>query len=306
MQKTERLWNLRWEWRQLQLLEQKWDKECAAAKTALQSAAETSKETNVEKNSEFFETVNKCYNRDHSKRDKLKNLLENVNYDQLASLKEVDDVRKMQKEFMHSEEIRFKKEIQQLQTSCGFTLLGQDRAFRKYWLVASVPAVFIEQDCWQDSFECNDQPTPVDKLLEELEGETDLTLLRQNLKVCTGVKETCPVHVSLEKNKTRWFFLKNETVLENLIGSLNRRGFREMELFDQLNFYKEFIVGEIFPRCNDDFEVLINSSKKLTTLLKNDFQVDEALEAAFRDSLLEIEEKIHAGGLGTLKVDDFI
>lgn len=302
LQKTERLWQARWEFRQLQVVDQKWDREHAAAKLNLQINEDDEKLSSHlngdAQPSSTFDAIKKCMQKD-SKREKLKILLENLNFGLLASARELDDVRTIQKTFLQAEEIRYKQEIQQLQACCGLTLLGQDRLYRKYWLVTSVQALLVERDDSQELQEC-EQATPIEKVdLQYVADVANGLELRRILQICTGVSGDCPVHSTWsEQGLQRWFILYDSQVLDQLLTALNRRGFRENELFENLSFYKEYLNEEIFSKCDSKFFLTGSNIGPTPTTV----DADTLSELAFRDSLLDMEEKIKSGGLGNLKV----
>lgn len=64
----------------------------------------------------------------------------------------------------------------------------------------------------------------------------------KNLMACTGNSE-CPVH--FKRPGPNWSFYGSEQDIENLINSLNEKGFRESELRNNLIHEKESIVATI-------------------------------------------------------------
>ena len=67
--------------------------------------------------------------------------------------------------------------ISDLSSKCGRTFLGRDRAFRRFWVVDSIPGLYIEHD---DEFvgDCFSQPTPVNPNAGPLDEATALLRVR--------------------------------------------------------------------------------------------------------------------------------
>ena len=106
--------------------------------------------------------------------------------------------------------------------------------------------------------------------------------LRQRLNACTGEKSTCGVHNDSAQTST-WSFIKSSEHYSQLLSALNPRGFREMDLLDNMKF--------IQPR----FDHLCDKQKISETVF--DLQVQQSDEivdwdARLREMLLELEEKV--------------
>lgn len=120
--------------------------------------------------------------------------------------------------------------------------------------------------------------------------------------------------------RTKWSFYESTELVDQLILSLNERGFRENALRTALLHEKERIVEGI-QKCPvhrlDNSKTQVNqqsevrkSSRQLRKEKEYDINlyfpagtpVEQILERTFIDMLLETEEKVFVGGLGTLKV----
>lgn len=139
-----------------------------------------------------------------------------------------------------------------------------DRAYRKYIRADSVPAVFVNSEddnagtCLPSI--CKQVPSLVDadrkQLLKHIRGvlfeaadgkgtaaisEADLRSCAE-LSMCSAEGERCPVHGPGARRHRWWFFHAGEQ-LDELEGSLNRRGERESELLHVVSNDKDRLVG---------------------------------------------------------------
>ncbi|XP_053673567.1 bromodomain adjacent to zinc finger domain protein 1A-like [Anopheles nili] len=139
----------------------------------------------------------------------------------------------------------------------------------------------------------------------------------EELFMCTGQPEKCPVHTPSHPS---WGYYHTEEELDALIKSLNERGVREKRLRQLLVWEREVIVAHM-KKCpleklsisqheNREKHVVENSRKSRKKYNDANFHHDagtnpnEIFELKFRDLLLELEEKISAGCLGKLRVND--
>ena len=140
--------------------------------------------------------------------------------------------------------------------------------------------------------------------------------------VCSGDPSTCKVH-SASTTLPKWYFYWSPEQLDQLIEGLTSRGIREKELKQLLTDEKEGLQN-ILKRCpvtklnkdNDYPEYMLSiaerkaqrqpSSKHLDPNLNYPAgtPVDKILELQLRDLILEMEEKVFLGTLGSLKVKD--
>lgn len=139
--------------------------------------------------------------------------------------------------------------------------------------------------------------------------------------VCTSNKETCPVH-SIRKNRTQWWFYYKESDIEELINSLNKRGYREHRLKKALMESKDNFVprlGQCPVHVLNRFVVdsCASSGTIKSTRSQKGYEnanlkypagtpIQEILELYIRELILDTEEKIYCGGLGTVKVKNRI
>lgn len=149
--------------------------------------------------------------------------------------------------------------------------------------------------------------------------QNDAELECDKLLMCSANPTNCIVH-SDSKKRHRWLYLHDHHQIDELIHSLNKRGVREEELIRSLQNDKELLtdlvqktpVAELNP-------VVLNQSveqkQKLRKSAKSRYddanlgfpaetELPEILESTLVDYILEMEEKIHAGYLGSLKIKD--
>lgn len=127
----------------------------------------------------------------------------------------------------------------------------------------------------------------------------------------------------IARHSCKWAFYSSEEDVENLIASLNGRGFRERALKNAIAEYKSKIMDSItkvpvdilnIPDDdeNDSAEDSNSSSKLMTKewkrgrrnvtgMMHND-SAHEGLELNLREMILDLEERIHVGSLGHLRV----
>lgn len=137
--------------------------------------------------------------------------------------------------------------------------------------------------------------------------------------VCTSNPTNCPVHATYLP-RTKWSFYDNVDSIDQLILSLNERGYRESALKNTLLHEKERIIDGI-QKCsihrldNTKPEIKLEAeTRKSTRQLRKEKEydinlyfpagtpVEEIMERTLIDMILETEEKIFVGGLGSVKV----
>jgi hypothetical protein len=137
--------------------------------------------------------------------------------------------------------------------------------------------------------------------------------------VCTSNPTNCPVHATY-LSRTKWSFYENVDFVDQILLSLNERGQRESVLKNAMVREKERIVEGI-TKCfvhrldNSRPEVkLEGETRKSTRQIRKEKEydinlyfpvgtpVEEIMERTLVDMVLETEEKIFVGGLGSLKV----
>ncbi|KAG7172189.1 Bromodomain adjacent to zinc finger domain protein 1A-like 1, partial [Homarus americanus] len=155
---------------------------------------------------------------------------------------------------------------------------------------------------------------------EALVMDDDRSPMPDIFGLCTANPRNCPVH-SERRDRHKWFFFHSVEDLNSLFMSLNSRGSREKELKSALECYRTTVeasmkacpVYKLDPSQEPDLDQSIRKSQRnLTTKKDGDANlnfppgtpIDEILQATLRDMVLETEEKIHMGMLGSLRLED--
>lgn len=134
--------------------------------------------------------------------------------------------------------------------------------------------------------------------------------------MCSTDPNNCVVH-SANLDTPRWSFYHTAEQLQSLIESLNKRGIRESDL--RINIESDLPNLETtIAKCpvhilNPDIEISEENQIQLRSKGKNkyddanlgfpsDMAASDVLHNLLVDNILELEEKIHVGSLGALKV----
>merc|ERR1711997_1226421 len=151
------------------------------------------------------------------------------------------------------------------------------------------------------------------------DGSEDLKIIRP-WGVCTGDKESCVVHSSILP-KTHWSYYSTIEEVDSLIDNLNERGLRESELKDKLLNERDRLSKSLKRMTNVSEHLCVEKSSipkqedkpKISNGLQNgdiseDLYRGNSITATgnlqLRDQILEMEEKIFIGNLGSLKCRD--
>uniref|UniRef100_A0AAY4A4M7 Bromodomain adjacent to zinc finger domain protein 1A n=1 Tax=Denticeps clupeoides TaxID=299321 RepID=A0AAY4A4M7_9TELE len=181
--------------------------------------------------------------------------------------------------------------------ACTYILpLGRDRFYRRYWLFPSANALFVEDDYFGVTEDML-QPRP-----ESLSASTE-----------NGIKEEVTIaSVSgppvLLPN--RWAFYDTMQAVDELVSALNLRGHRESSLKDALVQEKERISqlldGSAMQRYHytGNSKVGLVKGKCASLSLGMSAPAERHMENRLRDLLLDIEDRIYQGTLGSVKVMD--
>ncbi|XP_066471024.1 bromodomain adjacent to zinc finger domain protein 1A [Tiliqua scincoides] len=216
------------------------------------------------------------------------------------------------------------EKIQRATACTNITPLGRDRLYRRYWLFPSVPGLFVEEDfsgltedmllprplTLQNSIQCHtgDKFQIATKTGESLKTESTSNA-QQNLHVGATEQVSRPI-----KKPNRWCFYSSQEQLDQLIVALNSRGHRESALKEILLQEKQRICEQLNSFSVEKFHILEktqNESKPHSGRGRMQTAHDAAvisaekqLELRLRDFLLDIEDRIYQGTLGSIKVTD--
>nr|CAH7768363.1 unnamed protein product [Callosobruchus chinensis] len=233
-------------------------------------------------------------------------------------------------------------------------VLGQDRAFRKYLKLNSIPGLFVNWEgnngqCltevihqhtnlinpstpqlnkyFRDNFMKKTDGSPK-KSPKKVNGSLNGSLTKPDehnsltdLLMCNTDPETCIVH-STKLKRPRWAFFSDKQQLEDLEKSLNPRGERECDLLNMIKNNKDRLIAVIedtptttlHPSTNaqseeEEQEQKSRKAKRGKNKYEDvnlgypvDMNPQQVLENSLVDNILELEEKMSAGGLGKLAV----
>uniref|UniRef100_A0A8C2ZQ35 Bromodomain adjacent to zinc finger domain protein 1A n=1 Tax=Cyclopterus lumpus TaxID=8103 RepID=A0A8C2ZQ35_CYCLU len=181
--------------------------------------------------------------------------------------------------------------------------LGRDRLYRRYWLLPSAATLFVEDDCFgltEDML--RPRPRPAQDATNEMEDEE--VVQEEHVSNCNfknflldsagsspALIHTCGPQV---KRLNQWFFYTSEEEVDELIEALNPRGHRESGLKEALLQERDRLTHLNKHSHTDDLE----SSRSVPQCTS---AAETLMEGRLRDLLLDIEDRIHQGTLGTLK-----
>ncbi|XP_031833617.2 ATP-dependent chromatin assembly factor large subunit isoform X3 [Nomia melanderi] len=162
----------------------------------------------------------------------------------------------------------------------------------------------------------NGLKSPRKDVIPRNEFKQELSDVRRNLMACTGDKE-CPVH--WKRPEPKWSFFGTQKDIETLVNGLSKRGIREGELRNNIiqEMTSVMSVIEECPRHKLNPDVFSDPIKEHPnkTTKKNKYEnanlnypsevpVGDVFEFTLRDFILDLEDKIKAGCLGSLKVNN--
>lgn len=168
--------------------------------------------------------------------------------------------------------------------------------------------------------EINPEPMVIDNIKPEVVLDTK-TLKPEMWGICTRPMESCTVHSTILP-KTNWSYISSVEDFDKLIESLNPRGkffYRPVNHFRNfMNFFPLGIrEGDLKEKLVSERESITKHLKKFEEDLEDRLQLEETkmsktesedisaiLDLAMRDQVLEIEERIFFGTLGSLKIRD--
>uniref|UniRef100_A0A8D0L9G2 Bromodomain adjacent to zinc finger domain protein 1A n=1 Tax=Sphenodon punctatus TaxID=8508 RepID=A0A8D0L9G2_SPHPU len=217
------------------------------------------------------------------------------------------------------------EKIQKATACTNISPLGRDRMYRRYWIFPSVPGLFIEEDFSgltedmllprQSSFQNNVQPPITNeprvstKTGESLKPSEPTSNIDQDSDASIVVEVPRPVD-----KPNRWCFYGSRDQLDQLLEALNSRGHRECALketllqeknriYEQLNNFpvERFLIPD---KPQNDSKPPSARGKIQNVHDISQISAEKQLERRLRDFLLDIEDRIFQGTLGTIKVTD--
>ncbi|XP_073465240.1 bromodomain adjacent to zinc finger domain protein 1A [Aquarana catesbeiana] len=219
----------------------------------------------------------------------------------------VDEEERKQKQKNEQREQELIEKIQQVTACTNIIPLGRDRWYRRFWTFFSIPGLFVEED-YSGITEDMLQPRPA----SHREPETKPIVNGHDDSV-EDIKEESEASKPVNK-PNRWCYYSSVEQLEQLIGSLNTRGYRESTLKEALVQEKSRICQKLNNFPAECFNVSENPpspeetkpgrGRSLNALGSTPISGEKQLELRLCELLLDIEDRIYQGSLGTVKVPD--
>ncbi|XP_063295772.1 bromodomain adjacent to zinc finger domain protein 1A [Pelobates fuscus] len=195
------------------------------------------------------------------------------------------------------------EKIQEATACTNIFPLGRDRWYRRFWTFYSVPGLFVEEDYYgltEDML----QPRPISH-------RDALNLaLNSHAPPDQNINEELPKPVT---KPNRWWFYYSTEQLDELIECLNTRGYRETSLKDILVQEKNKISQKLtnlpvnrFHLSDNPLPIDSKPGRGRSQQVHDTAQVsaEKQLQLRLCDLLLDIEDRIYQGTLGSVKVPD--
>ncbi|CAK8695056.1 unnamed protein product [Clavelina lepadiformis] len=130
--------------------------------------------------------------------------------------------------------------------------------------------------------------------------------VQENLVSTNSNEELSSFNQNLSQGKEhRWYLFSTSDDIENLISSLNTRGFRESKLRECLISRKAVLSESLTKNRNRLADVQqITGVKHCTKVNFREQDCEETLKKLLRDQILDLEARIWEGTLGAIKVED--
>lgn len=201
--------------------------------------------------------------------------------------------------------------------------MGRDRTYRRYWVFRSIPGLFVEDDeqhvsdeCFQPCEQLSSKASTDNNNAGDVNGKDDDQVAVESAEVSCSesqtTKDSTPeptvvtesavmtVHEQIAaRNSVLWSLFVVPDDVEHLVAALNSRGLRESTL-KQILSDQSSQISDFISRCDVD----AFCGQKPTLSVTAEFQkvAEQKLEKALREALLDLEERIFTGNLGSLKV----
>ncbi|KAM4013616.1 bromodomain adjacent to zinc finger domain protein 1A isoform 1-T2 [Anomaloglossus baeobatrachus] len=230
-------------------------------------------------------------------------------------VKNIDPLEKKESSAICEELLRRKQEkkeqelfekMQHVASCTNIIPLGRDRWYRRFWTFYSIPGLFVEED-YTNVTEDMLQPQP----LSEMEMEYNPTVNGHESPV-KDAEEKVELPKPVDK-PNRWSYYSSVDQLDELIESLNTRGYRERNLKDMLVQEKPRICQKLSNFPTNRFHISdsppptdIKPLKGRPVKVQDPTQkpAEKQLEFRLCELLLDIEDRVYQGTLGSVKVPD--
>ncbi|XP_012735154.2 bromodomain adjacent to zinc finger domain protein 1A isoform X1 [Fundulus heteroclitus] len=208
-------------------------------------------------------------------------------------------------EELEKEQEKVRELLERIQKAAACTCLlplGKDRLYRRYWIIPSASALFVEEDFFGMT---EDMLKPCPKPSEEVATngedksvETEPTGENAGLRPDPLDARSVPVN-----RPNQWSFYSSIEDVDQLIEALNPRGNRESSLREALVQERDKLQ-QLLESCDHNKYSLLTTQTDEAELSPCSAPADTLMEGRLRDLLLDLEDRIYQGSLGTLKVMD--
>ncbi|CAN9501922.1 unnamed protein product [Ophioblennius macclurei] len=205
------------------------------------------------------------------------------------------------------DKVRELQERIQKAASCTCLLpLGRDRLYRRYWLLPSASALFVEDDGFgltEDMLQ--PRPKPASQDAAATATDVDMEDEKEEPAVGSAGPSPAPSHTcSLPVNRpNQWSFYSTVEEVDQLIEALNPRGHRESALKEALQQERERLQ-QLLHNCDRSKYTRTDDPESSRSIPECTAAAESLMEVRLRDLLLDIEDRIHQGTLGSLKAMD--
>uniref|UniRef100_A0A3B4FRM3 Bromodomain adjacent to zinc finger domain protein 1A n=1 Tax=Pundamilia nyererei TaxID=303518 RepID=A0A3B4FRM3_9CICH len=207
---------------------------------------------------------------------------------------------------LSSLQVRELQERIQKAAACTCLLpLGRDRLYRRYWLFPSASALFVEADHFgltEDMLQPSPKPDQDTSTTKAEKGEE----MAKDKAASTGAASNpAPLHICSPpiNQSNQWSFYSSLEEVDHLIEALNPRGHRESSLKEALLQERERLQ-HLLKSCDRNKYEHTEDQDSSQALPECTAAAESMMEVRLRELLLDIEDRIHQGTLGTLKVMD--
>ncbi|XP_019734455.1 bromodomain adjacent to zinc finger domain protein 1A isoform X2 [Hippocampus comes] len=207
-------------------------------------------------------------------------------------------------EELEGEQEKVRELLERIQKAAACTSLhplGRDRLYRRYWLLPSAAALFVEEDGFGLT---EDMLRPRPRACQADEADDDRHVRGEPAEGSAG-SSPAPLHRRGPPvdRPNQWFFYSSVEELDQLMEALNPRGYRESGLKEALLQDRERLL-EALRACRRSKYTGTDDPESSRSVPKCAAAAETLMEGRLRDLLLDIEDRIHQGTLGTLKAMD--
>nr|XP_020443469.1 bromodomain adjacent to zinc finger domain protein 1A-like [Monopterus albus] len=177
------------------------------------------------------------------------------------------------------------------------------RTTLRSWLLPSASALFVEDDCFglmEDMLRpC---PKPSQDATSKMVDEEDV---KEEPAEGSAGSSPAPMHTCGPpiNRPNQWFFYSSVEEVDQLIEALNPRGHRESSLKEAL-LQERDRLQQVLQNCDRNKYRHADNPESPRSFPECTATAETVMEVRLRDLLLDIEDRIHQGTLGSMKVMD--